>query len=345
MKVSRIDSQLPDFSSHGLNVGLIGCGSIARFHADVLRAVGISVQAVCSSPASKRISSFAEEYFIPRVYKTWHQMMDKESLSAVFVLAPWDLIDGMLLPLLEFKTPVFFEKPVALVPEHIEEALKTYPNMIDRVQIGYNRRFYDFIPIIKTLLADRVIKAIEIHIPESSAGIVNENLVNNLFLQNSSHVIDLLLFLLDFPVVSMMEIKRHINSQGLANGYNGLLMINGGIPVHLVACWNSPSNFGLKFHCDGLLIELLPIETARIYDGFEVIEPTRENPIRRYKPHVSREFFIDPLSAKFKPGFLKQTLNFIDTCVLGIRPNIIGANLPSSLKVTKLCREVMTGCA
>ena len=272
-------------------------------------------------------------------------MMDKESLSAVFVLAPWDLIDGMLLPLLEFKTPVFFEKPVALVPEHIEEALKTYHNMIDRVQIGYNRRFYDFIPIIKTLLADRVIKAIEIHIPESSAGIVNENLVNNLFLQNSSHVIDLLLFLLDFPVVSMMEIKRHINSQGLANGYNGLLMINGGIPVHLVACWNSPSNFGLKFHCDGLLIELLPIETARIYDGFEVIEPTRENPIRRYKPHVSREFFIDPLSAKFKPGFLKQTLNFIDTCVLGIRPNIIGANLPSSLKVTKLCREVMTGCA
>jgi predicted dehydrogenase len=345
MQVSEIDTQLPDFSYHGLNVGLIGCGRIARFHADVLKAIGISIQAVCSSPTSTRISAFAEEYSIPRLYETWQQMMDKERLNAVFVLAPWDAIDGMLLPLLQFKTPVFFEKPVALMPERIEEAINTYPDMIDKVQIGYNRRFYDFIPIIKELLAASVIKAIEVHIPESPEVNVNENLLNNFFIVNSSHVIDLLLYLLDFPAISLAEIRRHIDSQGFASGYNGLLIIDNSIPVHLIACWNSPSNFGLKFHSDGLLVELLPIETARIYDGFEVIEPTRENPIPRYKPHISQEFFMDPLSARYKPGFLKQTLNFVETCILGARPNIHGANLPSALKVTELCQQVMAGNA
>jgi predicted dehydrogenase len=335
------DSQLPDYRNLGLRVGLIGCGSIAYFHVDVLRAIGISLQAVCSSPASTRVAEFSEEYAIPHVYKTWQQMMDEESLDAVFVLAPWDVIDGMLLPLLKYKMPIFFEKPVALAPERIEKAINTYPSMINKVQIGYNRRFYDFIPAIKELLANRLIKAIEVHIPESSEGISNEKLVNHLFLQNSSHVIDLLLYLLDFPTISPVEINRHISSKGQAGGYSGMLMSDGNIPVHLIASWNSPSNFGLKFHSDGSLVELLPIETARIYDGFEIIEPTRDNPIRIYKPHVSQEFFIDPLSARYKPGFLKQTLNFVETCILGTRSNIHGANLPSTLKVTELCRQVM----
>ena len=336
-------SRSPNYGNLGLQVGMIGCGNVAGFHADVLKFLGITIRTVCGSPNSSRVSGFADAYGIEKRYGTWQEMVAKEQFDALWVVAKWDTIDSMLLPLLQFKTPVFFEKPVALTPERIEEALNVYPDMIDKVQIGYNRRFYDFIPIIKELLATRIIKAIEIHIPESTAGVEDENLVNHLFLQNSSHVIDLLLYLLDFPKVYLAEIRRYIDSKGLASGYNGLLIIDGSIPVHLIACWNSPSNFGLKFHSDGVLVELLPIETARIYDGFEVMEPTRENPIRRYKPHVSREFFMDPLSAQYKPGFLKQTLNFVETCILGARPNIHGANLPSALKVTELCQQVMKG--
>ncbi len=145
MPISGIDTRLPDFSAHRLKAGLIGCGGIARFHADILRDIGINLHAACSSAASTRLSAFSQEYSIPHIYKTWQQMMDEESLDAVFVFAPWDLIDGMLLPLLKFKRPIFFEKPVALTPERIEEAINTYPDMIDKVQIGYNRRFYDFI--------------------------------------------------------------------------------------------------------------------------------------------------------------------------------------------------------
>lgn len=335
------DFLLPDYSSSGFRVGMVGCGNIAGLHAEVLKAIGITISAVSASPNSSRVRAFADAHGIEKHSSTWQEMLAEEKFDALWVVAKWDSIDGMLLPLLEYGVPVMFEKPVALSTKRIEEAIALYGSMVPKTQVGYNRRFYDFIPRVKKALENQSVKAVELHIPESSAGVEDANFVNNLFLLNSSHVIDLLLYLLNFPTVSLLEIKRHVDSKGVASGYNGLLMIDGSIPVHLIACWNSPSNFGLKFHCDRLLIELLPIETAIIYDGFEVIEPTCENPIRRYKPHVSQEFFMDPLTARYKPGFLKQTLNFIETCILGARPNIHGANLLSALKVTELCQQVM----
>lgn len=335
------DSPSPNYGNLGLQVGMIGCGKIAGFHADVLKFLGITIRAVCGSPNSLRVGAFADAHGIEKRYGTWQKMVAKEKFDALWVVAKWDAIDSMLLPLLEYGIPIMFEKPAALSTEKLSEAIDHFGHMVVKTQVGYNRRFYDFVPSVKEILATQTIKAIEIHLPESTTGLEDEKLVNYLFLQNSSHVIDLLLYLLDFPRLSPVEIRRHIDPNGRASGYNGLLMADDSVPVHLIACWNSPSNFGLKFHSEGSLIELLPIESARIYDGFEVIEPTRENPIRRYKPHVSQEFFMDPQSARYKPGFLKQTLNFVETCILRARPNIHGANLPSALKVTELCQQVM----
>jgi predicted dehydrogenase len=336
------DSPSLNYGELGLQVGMIGCGNIAGFHAEVLKFLGITITSVCGSPNSLRVAAFADKHGIEKRYGTWQEMVTKEKLDALWVVAKWDNIDSMLLPLLEYGIPIMFEKPVALSTEKLSEAIDHFGHMMVKTQVGYNRRFYDFMPCVKEILSTQTIKAIEIHLPESTTGVEDEKLVNHLFLQNSSHVIDLLLYLLDFPTISPLEIKRHIDSKGRrADGYNGLLMMNDSIPIHLIASWNSPSNFCLKFHSDGSLVELLPIETARVYNGFEVIEPTRENPIRRYKPQVSQEFFLDPLSVQFKPGFLKQTQNFVEACILGTRPNIHGADLHSTLKVTDLCLRVM----
>ena len=91
------------------------------------------------------------------------------------------------------------------------------------------------------------------------------------------------------------------------------------------------------------MIEMLPLEMATVYDGFDILEPTLENPVRKYVPRAKQQFFMDPVSAQYKPGFLKQTVNFIETCVLQMRLNTVGADLPSTLKVTELCQQIMVG--
>ena len=324
-----------------MNIGFIGCGDIAHFHADVLIHLGHKISCVSSRPNSNNIKIFQKKYSIESVYSDWEEMLNQEYVDAIWVVTGWSNIDEILLKVLSYNTPVFFEKPVALSVEKIESAIKNYPHMLNKVQIGYNRRFYDFIPYIKNKLTNIEIKSIEVNIPESAAWIKDELLIKNLFLQNSSHVIDLLYYLLNEPKIKVDYIYRNCTNNKLPGGYNALMSINQTIPIHLISNWESPSNFGIRFHSNNLLIELLPIEIATIYEGFQIIEPTTNNPIRRYKPQIKEQLFMDSDSAKFKPGFLKQTNNFLDTCVEAKYINTIGSNLISALEMTQICKEVM----
>ena len=68
---------------------------------------------------------------------------------------------------------------------------------------------------------------------------------------------------------------------------------------------------------------------------------TPTNPIRRYKPKVVKEYYLETLNANFKPGFIGQTVNFFDTCVIKERKNDQGSTLIDALKVTEFCESIM----
>ena len=51
---------------------------------------------------------------------------------------------------------------------------------------------------------------------------------------------------------------------------------------------------------------LRPLEIGTVYEGMEVIEPTRENPLRVYRPRESARVALTAEDFKFKPGFLAQ---------------------------------------
>ena len=324
-----------------MNIGFIGCGSIANFHADVLQYLQKDIIAA-ADPKQENLKKFQQKYNIINVYSSWLEMINNENLDAIWVTASWNVIDKILLDVLECEIPTFFEKPVALSVGKLEDAIVKYNDMLNKVQVGYNRRFYDFVPKIKNMLSEIEINSVELHIPESSAGITDENLITNIFLQNSSHVLDLMFFLLNEPKIEIEKIYRKYSNGGkIPKGYNAILLADNTVPIHLIANWESPSNFGIKFHSKDLLVELLPVEIATIYNGFEIIEPTEENPIRRYKPKIKEQYFIEGESAKFKPGFLKQAINFFDTCVDNKYENTQASNLESALMITRLCKEIM----
>lgn len=327
-----------------LKIGFIGCGKIARFHADVLKYLGHDIVAVAALDLnSNNLKYFRKEYKVMSSYSSWPNMLENEKLDALWVLVNWDIIDKIFLDILAYGIPTFFEKPIALNIEKIDLAVRNFPKMIDKVQIGYNRRFYSIIPQVQELLSNLDIKSIEVHIPESIEGIKDINLINNLFVMNSLHVIDLLFYLLEKKDIEVIKVYGHteLNEKTLY-GYNGLLLA-GEIPIHLISNWNSPTNFGLKFHSDGTLLSLMPIEMAQIFKGFDISEPTKEIPIRRYLPKVVEQIFLEGESTNFKPGFLEQARNFIDTCVLKTKTNTVGCNLLDVQKVYCLAQKITIG--
>ena len=289
-----------------MNIGFIGCGEIAHFHADTLMALNQNIVAVSSRKKSPNIVPFSKKYSINRQYTDWQKMVEDEDVDALWVMASWDQMDDLLIPLIETGLPLFLEKPVALSSEKIQEAIEVHSKTNQYIQVGYNRRFYPFIDEIKSIIEKGELRSVIVEIPES-IDLGNVELAQNLWLMNSSHVVDLLLYFVG-PLNVKYKNSKILSGSKIKSSFNAVLETEKGVPVHLSAEWNTANNFGITFFVDNKCIVLKPLEIAMIYKGFDVIEPTKNIPIRQYQPKKIDTYFCD---GKFKPGFYEQTEYFL----------------------------------
>jgi predicted dehydrogenase len=286
--------------------------------------------------------AFAQRYDVPKVYGSWTELLRYERPDALWVAPSWDQIDHMLLALIESGIPCLLEKPAALSADRLREAVAIARRNGTRALVGYNRRFYEFVPRVRAFLAKARLRAIEAHLPEplprTEAG-VDKALLHALWLVKGSHLVDLLYYLVGkLTVVTMV---RGIDEAfGMPTAFNGLLQTPDGIPVHLIANWEAPERYSLTFYCDDSILRISPLERLQIYQGVSVEEASPERPIRTFLPRLVEEQAVD---MTYKPGFLAQAKNFLDSCVTDRSPNAAGCTLEDALAVTELCEEI-GGC-
>lgn len=320
-------------------IAFIGCGKISYFHADVLVHLGCKIIAVAARPNSKNISLFREKYKIPKAYDSYTKMLENEDIDAIWLTVSIEAIDEILLPILDYNIPVFIEKPVALSSNRIKEIIYLCNTKNHKIQIGYNRRFYEYVPAVKKMISDNLLRSIVVEIPES----IPPNRIDiskTLWVHNSSHVLDLLYHLVgEYEIINL--IKQKTNGSNFFNTFNGILKTNENIPVQLIANWNSPSNFGITFYFDNNILKLKPLEIGKLYQGFEIIEPTKAKPIRQYQPKIINDLFCSTPLDKFKPGFLKQAQYFFNLLPEKEMKEYVPCELKDALFVTKICEEIM----
>ena len=289
----------------------IGCGQIAHFHADVLMHLGCKIVGVAAKEDNDRLSAFKNKYNIGQSFFSWNEMVENCEFDAIWVVASWPAIDDMILDLIKLGKPIFVEKPVALSSERIKEAIELQKVHNTKIQIGYNRRFYQFIPHLREKIVKNKVRTVVVEIPETTKG-KDDFLLNNLWLQNSSHVVDLLYHLVGkFQIIYADKQARTVPQ---SDTFNTVFEQSGDdyhFPVHLIAIWNSPSNFSIKIYVDDELIELKPLEVLKVYKGFDISEPTVELPIRQYLPKVIESQYCGAPDDKFKPGFYDQARHFL----------------------------------
>ena len=317
-----------------MNVGFIGCGKIAHFHADTLMALNQNIVAVSARKKSPNIGPFSKKYGINRQYADWKLMVENEDVDALWVVASWNQMDDLLIPLIKTDLPLFLEKPVALSSEKIKKAIAVHEKTKQYIQMGYNRRFYPFMNEIKSIIEEGGLRSVLLEIPES-IDLGNVELVQNLWLMNSTHVIDLLLYFVGTLKVKYKN-NQILSDNNIAISYSAVLETEQGKPVHISAEWNTANNFGITFFVDDKRIVLKPLETAVIYEGFHMIEPSKKNPVRQYKPKKVAEYFCD---GKFKPGFYEQTEYFINKMKMN-KINTKHSSLKECLLTTQLIENL-----
>ena len=79
-----------------------------------------------------------------------------------------------------------------------------------------------------------------------------------------------------------------------------------------------------------------PLESAQLYDGMKVIQPTKDIPIKTYKP-LLKEQLIETDVDNIKPGFRLQAEDFKNFCD---GKNSIGATIYDSYKALKTIEDL-----
>jgi predicted dehydrogenase len=318
-----------------MKIGFIGCGLIAHFHADVFKELGVNIFAVSARDNSSNLIPFAEKFGIGNRYTNWETMVEKESLDVLWVMASWDQMDSLLIPLIKTGIPLFLEKPIALSSKRIHDAIDIHLQKNQYIQVGYNRRFYPIVETIKSFISTGELRSVLVEIPES-INLNHKKLVSKLWLVNSSHMIDLLYYIVGPMTIKYKKHKSPLGST-YTSGFNAMLETENGVPVHLIAEWNSSNNYGITFFVDNKRIVLKPLETASFYEGYDLIEPSKARPIRQYKPKLINSYDCD---GKFKPGFYEQVKYFIDNYKLpdGVSKH---ADLNQCLLTTSLIEKLL----
>ncbi|MBM80781.1 MAG: hypothetical protein CMJ78_09325 [Planctomycetaceae bacterium] len=286
-------------------VGLLGAGTIATHHAIAARAAGALVEVACTrrpdSPNWTRLREVAPNV---RQADGIDDVLDDPNVEGVVVCLSWDAIAPILSRLLASDKPMLIEKPIVFSSAKIPTG-----SFVNKM-VGYNRRFYKVVEIVKQRISQNGVKSVEVAISEDVGRHIRrhgESIVPRILEFASSHTLDLLHHLLG--PLKVVHANAQTDPGSKFTSYNGLLLTEDDAPVFLALNENDPLPAGIRVRfVDHTAWVLSPLERLSVYEGVDVTEPTENEQIRRYEPIKINEYLED---ASMKPGFLQQMKAFL----------------------------------
>ena len=280
-----------------MKVGYIGSSQISEFHIPALQNNGFKIDAIGTTENSQRCKKLASKFKLLDKYceNGWHQIIEKD-LDAYIICVDVKFTLEILDEVIKKNKPIFAEKPLSYETEPVERLLK-HEN-INKVFVGYNRRFYDTSIELRNFCNNSEGGTISVNIPDSAKGVKQ-------FIRNGCHIIDLLRFCIgNFNVLEKVNKVNETNNDidsisALCCNEKWNILIN----AHSLI----PSNFSITVNSGRNVAELKPIEKFNLYEGLNLEEPTKDEPIRKFTPNLKYSFTEN---SSFKPGFDSMYKNF-----------------------------------
>lgn len=125
-----------------LKFALIGCGRVAKRHAELLglgQIAGARLAAVCDC-VKERARAFGEQYGVPW-FTDMHEMMSAADIDVVSILTPSGLHAEHLLAVASYKKHVVLEKPMALTLDDADAMIRACAENDIRLFVVKQNRF------------------------------------------------------------------------------------------------------------------------------------------------------------------------------------------------------------
>ena len=295
-----------------INLAFIGCGYMAKMHASVALAQGHKIKAVLSTKRSKKIDIFSKTFHIPFKYYNFEDFLgdinQKElDVDAIVVCTPWNVTETIINKVLNTQLPVLVEKPVCLSESSLIKVMNNSNSK--RMLVGYNRKFYDYIPALVDHLKTNPPYLVEILSAEPFDYIVRQNgkeIIPYLPHFYTSHLIDTIIFTMG---IIEPEVIFHLKEKSGQSILAFLRSVKANVPITLKITMDSPQNSYIKFFFNNKVILLSPLEVMTVYDRLDQIT---YNEKRIYKPNEQEKI---ETCYDFKPGLFNQMKHFTSSYV------------------------------
>jgi len=298
-----------------------------QYHASALKESGLDLQAVASSNLhSSSQVKFASRNNIPKNFSNWKELLDQEQYDGIVIGTGIESTLEILEYAIKQNVPILVEKPVSVNSKDLKNLIKKSHKLI---MVGFNRRFYRTVNTLKNLIEIENTPVIaNMVIPESNL---------QKFFTNSIHSIDLLRYV--FGDIKLEFSKKLIKNK-MVNGVTATFSNKKNDLIQLTGIWNAPANVSLSVFSEKKQFELKPYETLKIFDDLKVIEPTANEPIRKYAPKLMEQIDLEPIDKKFKPGFFQQSNAFSELIKTKKKSNY-AATLTDTLHSIEICEKLL----
>jgi predicted dehydrogenase len=294
-------------------LGFLGAGPMALSHAAAAVTLGAEIVAVCTA---RKDSSNWDEFrkIAPHARRVTDggALLEDAGTDGVVVCLPWDVMPRWAARLMKTPKPVLMEKPIGFDADEARTQAEAATTTLGNKLVGYNRRFYETVTLLRERVEKGGLKAVRVVISESVESQVERHgrdIIAHLISFCSAHTFDLMLHVLGpLRPVAMASFPEKDNAAPFVS-FNGMLTTAENVPVTLALNVNDPANTGIRcLFDDGTAWELMPLEILTVYKGLDVEPPTPRENIRRYIPQVEARHEAD---ASFKPGCHAQMAAFL----------------------------------
>lgn len=249
-----------------LNYACIGAGGIAnkKHLSNYSSMEDVKIEAICDIDKDSA-ELLAKKYKIPRVYSDYREMFRKEQLDLVSICTPNFTHKQIAVDALNAGIHVHCEKPAALNAKEVEEIISAQKKSGKKVLIGVNNRFTDQSALIKRIIQEGYIG--EIYRAkcgwERNSGIpgigkwftVKEKSGGGALIDLGVHMIDLALYMMDFPEIEDVcgsTYKNFYKSKSrIRPGYsrlpNGVFDVEDGASGYVTFCNGSSMNLDFSW--------------------------------------------------------------------------------------------------
>lgn len=107
-----------------IRIGIVGCGSVARLHANALKKIKQADIKAVVDINEERAKKFANRFNIKSYYKSLKDMLMQEKIEAVSILTPPQTHHKLAIEAMKAGKHVLVEKPLCITLKEVEEMIK-----------------------------------------------------------------------------------------------------------------------------------------------------------------------------------------------------------------------------